>query len=350
MPRIERITKTCPNCGKEFTKPPSLARVVCCSRECRLERDRKFRKPKTCPVCGSGFVPPAGSNRVYCSDECKARSSVKVGPKFGPRIKKTCPVCGQDFEVTPSSDYLKTCSAECGYKFRASGPRSFSPEGYANLTGRPKKSSDVERTCPTCEATFTVPSWNPKVYCSRPCEFASRSGRPKRPTKQQEKTCLNCGDKFLVWPSQDYQECCSRSCAVSFGMARAAEAVRTMADVEVAWFAGLFDGEGSVVMKHRARARGSVYISITNTVLPLLEKVRTFTGVGRIEFKPVSEKNPKHADCYTWICGGTQAREILRQVRPWLIVKAERADAVLEGRIFPRQSRWDDLYPESPPR
>lgn len=117
-----------------------------------------------------------------------------------------------------------------------------------------------------------------------------------------------------------------------------------MSEPEIAWFAGLFDGEGSIVRAQRIRTPiGHIRIEIYNCVRPLLERVVEYTGVGDVRERKVT--NPKHSRSYYWVVGGGKAIEILRQVRPWLIVKAERADAVLEGRSFPRQSRWDDIYP-----
>ena len=117
-----------------------------------------------------------------------------------------------------------------------------------------------------------------------------------------------------------------------------------MSKEEIAWFAGLFDGEGSIVLARRDRYAGSkaARIVIYNNVLELLERIIEFTGVGVIHER--KSKNPKHADSYYWQCGGGEAMAILRQVRPWLIVKAARANAVLEGRTFERQTRWDGMY------
>lgn len=110
------------------------------------------------------------------------------------------------------------------------------------------------------------------------------------------------------------------------------------------WFAGLFDGEGSVILSQRSLpGGGSVRIEITNTVRALLERAREVVGAGYITVKP--SKNQRHQDKMIWTLYGGAALEVLRQVRPWLIVKAERADAVLAGETFARLERWDRIYP-----
>lgn len=118
-----------------------------------------------------------------------------------------------------------------------------------------------------------------------------------------------------------------------------------MSPAEIAWFAGLLDGEGSIILAHRNRDGSRAFrLQISNTVVPLLERIREYTGVGVIRETTRSVQNPKHARGYIWTVNTGEGLEILRQVRPWLIVKADRADAVLEGKSFDRQSRWDDIY------
>jgi hypothetical protein len=163
-----------------------------------------------------------------------------------------------------------------------------------------------------------------------------------------EKICLACGDKFNIFPSWEGKVvCCSRNCRTQYSYQLAAKEVRQMSEPEIAWLAGLFDGEGSIVQTQRTRTpEGSIRIQVTNNVIAILEQIQEFTGVGRINVQSRKENNPRHGETYTWSAGTGYALEILRQIRPWLIVKAERADAVLGGRSFDRQSRWDDIYPE----
>lgn len=211
--------------------------------------------------------------------------------------------------------------------------------------GRPKKSADTERVC-ICGEKFTLPEWNPKKYCSRSCALSSRHGEKRGITQRIAKHCPGCDQDFQVYPSHHYVTCCSRECSGKYQRVRAAQTVHRMSEPEIAWFAGLFDGEGSIVRSQRSYKNGTGHfrIQITNTILPLLERARDFTGVGFIRLRKMSKKNPRWTDCYLWEVGPGEALEILRQVRPWLIVKAERADAVLEGRSFPRQARWDSIY------
>jgi hypothetical protein len=90
-----------------------------------------------------------------------------------------------------------------------------------------------------------------------------------------------------------------------------------------------------------------VRAQIANTSLPLLEHVIKVTGAGSITCVSKNKRNPEHLDAYTWHAGGEASLEVIRQKRPWLIVKAERADAVLAGKTFPRLPRWERYYAEA---
>ena len=120
-----------------------------------------------------------------------------------------------------------------------------------------------------------------------------------------------------------------------------------MSEAEVAWLAGLFDGEGSIIQRHRRTPNDRAFeITITNGCKALIDKVAEITGVGQISLSERSKVNPRHADIWIWHCYGTDvALELLARMRPWLLARAERADAVLAGEPFPRQERWDHIYP-----
>ena len=343
---VERIEKTCPVCQTAFTVPPSLDRLVCCSRACSATH-RSAKRTLTCPQCSKEFQVSPGSKQQYCSRECGQTSRRGKPHTNRRRIEKVCPVCGTTFEVTPSTEHVVCCSKECGYKQRASRPRSFTPETHARLRGRPKKAADTERECPSCGDSFTVPEWNPKVYCSVPCAHEARTGRRRGDPDRKEKICPVCATKFYVSPSRERLTCCSTKCAGLLKRDAAMENVRQMTEGECMWFAGLFDGEGSVTLSNRRLpGGGTVVISLVNTCEPLMVRLREVVGAGPLHFNEVSAGNPRHNDTWTWQLCGAAALEVLRQVRPWLIVKAERADAVLAGETFPRQSRWDSVYPE----
>lgn len=150
-----------------------------------------------------------------------------------------------------------------------------------------------------------------------------------------EKTCLVCGDVFaggggrLQRPAD--QKYCSNRCSASARIRTPVHQIRRMTDVEAAWLAGLFDGEGSIVeLKRGATQMTKAWrITITNTCLPLLDRVEEVTGVHARVFMKRKAPNPKHTQAYFWQAYSTTAAEVLMQMLPYLIVKRERALLVL---------------------
>jgi hypothetical protein len=100
-----------------------------------------------------------------------------------------------------------------------------------------------------------------------------------------------------------------------------------MPDVDAAWLAGLFDGEGSIVYPRKDAATPGVRITITNSCYPLLEQVLAVAGVGKvIHHRDAGHIRPTHAETWYWACYSANARDLLAQMLPWLIVKRRKAE------------------------
>jgi hypothetical protein len=105
--------------------------------------------------------------------------------------------------------------------------------------------------------------------------------------------------------------------------------VNELTDVEAAWLAAIIDGEGCITYENpNWQGDGKVYVyvrvQVANTCLALLERVEEITNVGRVNTR--SNRAAHHTTCYVWTVGGDRAKEILRRVMPYLIVKAEVAE------------------------
>ena len=200
------------------------------------------------------------------------------------------------------------------------------------------------KVCQVCGKEFNVKLSNSNrgwgKYCSLACRYL---GQRVEPEKRQ---CLRCGKEFWIGGStgkwfatgeltgrkRKGQLFCSRACR-SAGVNKP----REMTEVEKAWFAGVFDGEGSIVdykhIKGYSRVTGERFrglrISITNTVKELEDKVLEVAGVGTIQARP-KPINPRHSQAWHWQVHGENAKSILRQILPWLIVKRAKALKVLE--------------------
>jgi hypothetical protein len=202
-------------------------------------------------------------------------------------------------------------------------------------TGRPKKSADVACKCRVCGKEWTVPEWNKtqRDFCSRTCVYKSKVGVPRNDLRAKAtfNLCPVCGKEFQVGGTgrpKYKQKYCSGECQ-AVGQTYQPKP-RTMSELEVAWLAGLFDGEGSIILKKRSRPNSlSSRITITNTFYPLLERVIEVTGTGKLYEMTRYKPDPSHARSWNWQCNGSNARLVLEQLLPWLIVKKERAEIIL---------------------
>ena len=80
---------------------------------------------------------------------------------------------------------------------------------------------------------------------------------------------------------------------------------------EIAWAAGLFEGEGTFSFsQQRARA------SMASTDIDVLERFRGIVGVGGIG--AVSPRKPHHKPAWQWWANGADAEAVFNAFAPWL--------------------------------
>ena len=110
----------------------------------------------------------------------------------------------------------------------------------------------------------------------------------------------------------------------------------SLSDMELAYIAGLFDGEGCVaITRHFKKLDGTkrpcemytLRVQVTNVdprvILPLREK---FGGSLHI----TKHKSAKQRDTHVWISTSRVALEFLKAIRPWLVAKAQQADIAID--------------------
>lgn len=118
-----------------------------------------------------------------------------------------------------------------------------------------------------------------------------------------------------------------------------------MEDMDIAWAAGFFDGEGYVGIARRrnkwTRKRDNTvqqydYYTLVAKVgqvveEPLLKLQQLFGGT--ITKTPRNLLKPKWHQIRTWELQGETAENFLVSIRPYLVVKAQQADIALEYRL-----------------
>lgn len=108
---------------------------------------------------------------------------------------------------------------------------------------------------------------------------------------------------------------------------RAQAILREPTQKQLIYFAGLFDGEGSINILHKKPRYFSLNIAITNTNIQVINWLKyNFNGHIRISNK----QNLKHKTTYNWTSTSIQARKLLEQSLPYLIIKKEQAIIAIE--------------------
>ena len=149
-----RITKICPICGKEFSKPKSQESIYC-SIKCA---GKAIEKDNTCNRCGKIL---ANKYAKYCP-ECL---SIVKHEYYYKRVETKCAYCGKTLYVTPSrirNHEFLYCNSNCmakDYERRFSGENSPTWKGGKRhykggwLKARDKVRERDNYTCQLCGIT-----------------------------------------------------------------------------------------------------------------------------------------------------------------------------------------------------
>jgi len=112
-----------------------------------------------------------------------------------------------------------------------------------------------------------------------------------------------------------------------------------MTDVQLAYVAGLFDGEGHCrVVKAKSSKNGARYYRahamIYNSDRRCLDYAKEILGFGWVGLNSRKEthKATKHKkNGFKWQAGNSTAIKFLQMIRPFVKIKGEQIDAVLAG-------------------
>lgn len=111
-------------------------------------------------------------------------------------------------------------------------------------------------------------------------------------------------------------------------------------DLELAWAAGFFDGEGCIYLRAGKGIAGwQLLCSLGQSDDSPLEEFQRIVGgvgfVGRRHYPKRSNRRP----CWAWQTSSQKAEDVLRLLLPFLRVKRSQAVAALE---------FQETYPEKP--
>jgi hypothetical protein len=104
-----------------------------------------------------------------------------------------------------------------------------------------------------------------------------------------------------------------------------------MTTEEIAWAAGIFDGEGCIHIRRNAvtetsRHRTTHYALITKVTMchaPTIERLHRIFGVGHVGLQKGSARKSPSA---SWYCMSKDAAFVLHHLKPFLFTKLEEAE------------------------
>lgn len=127
-----------------------------------------------------------------------------------------------------------------------------------------------------------------------------------------------------------------------------------MNEIELAWSAGLIDGEGCITISyseaiHFKGSRNpvhSLYLKVTMTHEPTIRHIHDLFQLGSVQVHlPGKTAKANWNVAYSWLCCSNQAAQAIRMVRPYLITKANEADIALEFAAIPRSKGSSNTIP-----
>lgn len=168
------------------------------------------------------------------------------------------------------------------------------------------------------------------------CSVACKKTRPYTWRPAGTKACALCGTAFPTGAGarrhHDKATYCSLECQRQARYRRGASA-RTMSDDTIRYLAGFFDGEGTItayLSQRNAEDQPNeravrIRLSIGNTVRVPLDTFCAESGVGTVFTRQRGRYKPFH----TWLCNAEAAEGVLRQMRPFLMIKHQQADLAI---------------------
>ncbi len=114
-------------------------------------------------------------------------------------------------------------------------------------------------------------------------------------------------------------------------------------DLDLAWAAGILDGEGSIGIYRRFPKQGkrSIYyrlsVQMDNTHKLTIKKIQSIMGVGSVRMYPTKGKD-------VWRWGGYDANgeKALRMLMPYLVTKKAQAEMALDFRALMRATAYEN--------
>jgi hypothetical protein len=182
-----------------------------------------------------------------------------------------------------------------------------------------------EKPKPTCLVDGCESAARKRGWCALHYNIWRREGGLEQP-------CLvgDCNDAAIArgWCARHYQAWQRHGDPTTrlstLEAQRAGLWIRSMTDFDRGWVIGIFDGEGNVTYTSNdvRRYRGTIRVSIINTDMEMLERVRRVVGTGNIS--PMKRQMSHHLPCWYWHVAGPPAIRLMWDWYPELSEKRRR--------------------------
>ena len=116
-----------------------------------------------------------------------------------------------------------------------------------------------------------------------------------------------------------------------------------LSDTDIAYLAGVFDGEGhiSVLKDKRGHNAYSLHLIINITSLETVYRFRDSFG-GTVGANTSENNKRKGKPIYRWVVCGKRAESVLRTLFPYLHIKRKEAEIVFQIRSY-----WHSMHGEA---
>jgi hypothetical protein len=110
-----------------------------------------------------------------------------------------------------------------------------------------------------------------------------------------------------------------------------------MKETELAWIAGIIEGEGTVTLKTGSTRSGNNFptLRVVMTDEDVIRSLHRITGLGNIHYqvREDTEKGNKRKDTWIWaVAARDEVRNILEQILPWM--HSRRTERIKEALIL----------------
>lgn len=105
-----------------------------------------------------------------------------------------------------------------------------------------------------------------------------------------------------------------------------------MTEAQLGWIGGIMDGEGYIGLRREHQRSHDYYsplVTVTNTRLLMLTHLRQLTKLG-LTSQSTHRPNFKHRQGFVWALRVKEQKELLPIILPYLVVKREQAELLIE--------------------